>query len=248
MILKADKISKSFGGLRALDGVMLGVAEGEIVALIGPNGAGKTTLFSVMAGFVQADEGTVIFNGTDISNEPPHRICRLGLARTFQIAQPFAGLTVRENIAVGAHLHIARRRDALQKANNVASLLGLGDILDQRADGLTTAFRKRLELARALATMPKLLLLDEIFAGLNPTEVDDILPVIREIRGHGVTIVLVEYIMRAVMRLSDRVVVLNNGEVIAEGLPDAVVSDARVIEAYLGTGGCGKTAEVVGGA
>ncbi len=248
MILKAHKISKSFGGLRALDGVMLGVAEGEIVALIGPNGAGKTTLFSVVAGFVQADEGTVTFDGADITNEPPHRICRLGLARTFQIAQPFAGLSVRENIAVGAHLHIARRREALEKANNVAALLGLGDILDQRADGLTAASRKRLELARALATMPKLLLLDEIFAGLNPTEVEEIIPVIREIRGQGVTIVLVEHIMRAVMRLSDRVVVLNNGEVIAEGLPDAVVCDARVIEAYLGTGGCRNTAEVVGGA
>jgi branched-chain amino acid transport system ATP-binding protein len=195
---------------------------------------------------MQADEGTVTFDGADITNEPPHRICRLGLARTFQIAQPFAGLSVRENIAVGAYLHIARRREALEKANNVAALLGLGEILDQRADGLTAASRKRLELARALATMPKLLLLDEIFAGLNPTEVEEIIPVIREIRGQGVTIVLVEHIMRAVMRLSDRVVVLNNGEVIAEGLPDAIVANARVIEAYLGTGGCKDPAEVAG--
>lgn len=236
-MLKVHNISKSFGGLRALNAVTLGVTEGEIVALIGPNGAGKTTLFSVVAGFMRSDDGTVTFNGTDITNEPPHRICRLGLARTFQIARPFAGLSVRENIAVGTYLHIARRDEALAEANNVAALLGLGDILDQQADGLTVASRKRLELARALATKPKLLLLDEIFAGLNPTEVEEILPVIQEIRGHGVTIVLVEHVMRAVMSLSDRIVVLNNGDVIAEGLPDAIVSDTRVIEAYLGTGG-----------
>ncbi len=240
-MLKAHNISKSFGGLRALSAVTLGVTEGEIVALIGPNGAGKTTLFSVVAGFMRSDNGTVTFNGTDITNEPPHRICRLGLARTFQIARPFTGLSVRENIAVGAYLHVARRDDALAEANDVASLLGLDGILDQQADGLTVASRKRLELARALATKPKLLLLDEIFAGLNPTEIEEILPVILEIRGHGVTIVLVEHVMRAVMRLSDRVVVLNNGEIIAEGLPDAIVSDRRVIEAYLGTSGSGET-------
>lgn len=245
MMLDVHNISKAFGGLRALDGVTLGVTEGEIVALIGPNGAGKTTLFSIVAGFQRADEGTVTFNGADITGEPPHRICRLGLARTFQLTQPFAALSVRENIAIGAHLHIAPRDEALAAATDVGSLLGLGGILDQRADGLTVASRKRLELARALATEPKLLLLDEIFAGLNPTEVEEILPVIGEIRARGVTIVLVEHVMRAVMRLSDRVVVLNNGAVIAEGLPDAVVSDARVIEAYLGTGGA-RDAEAAG--
>ncbi len=245
-MLKTHNISKSFGGLKALDAVTLEVADGEIVAVIGPNGAGKTTLFSVVAGFMPADEGTVTFNGTDISNEPPHRICQLGLARTFQIARPFAGLSVRENIAVGAHLHIARREKALAKATDVGSMLGLGDILEQRADGLSVASRKRLELARALATAPKLLLLDEIFAGLNPTEIEKILPVIREIRERGVTIVLVEHVMRAVMRLSDRVVVLNNGKLIAAGLPDAVVSNARVIEAYLGTGGRKDKAQVAG--
>jgi len=246
VMLKTHNICKSFGGLRALDSVTLDITEGEIVALIGPNGAGKTTLFSVVAGFISADAGSVTFNGTDISNEPPHRICQLGLARTFQIARPFAGLSVRENIAVGSHLHTARRPDALAKADNVGLMLGLGDILDQRADGLSVASRKRLELARALATEPKLLLLDEIFAGLNPTEVEGILPVIKDIRARGVTIVLVEHVMRAVMRLSDRVVVLNNGKVIAEGLPAAVVEDARVIEAYLGTGGRKDLQEVAG--
>ena len=245
-MLKTHNISKSFGGLRALNAVTLGVTNGENVALIGQNGAGKTTLFSVVAGFLSADEGTVSFNGPDISDEPPHRICQLGLARTFQIARPFAGLSVRENIAVGAHLHIARHREALAMATDVGSMLGLGDILDQGANGLSVASRKRLELARAVATKPKLLLLDEIFAGLNPTEIEEILPVIREIREDGVTIVLVEHVMRAVMRLSDRVVVLNNGELIAEGLPDAVVANARVIEAYLGTGGDTDAADVAG--
>ncbi len=245
-MLNTHNISKSFGGLKALDAVTISITNGEIVALIGPNGAGKTTLFSVVAGFVAADEGTVTFNGTDISNEPPHRICQLGLARTFQIARPFVGLSVRENIAVGAHLHIARRSEALEKATDIGSSLGLGDILDQRGDGLSVASRKRLELARALATSPKLLLLDEIFAGLNPTEVEEILPTIKDIRSQGVTIVLVEHVMRAVMRLSDRVVVLNNGKVIAEGLPDAVVANEAVIEAYLGTGGRKDLAEVAG--
>lgn len=244
MMLRTDNISKSFGGLRALDAVTLEIAEGEIVALIGPNGAGKTTLFSVVSGFVAADAGVVTFNGTDISAMAPHQICKLGLARTFQIARPFAGISVRENIAVGAHLRISRRREALAKATEVGTLLGLGDILQQRADGLSIAFRKRLELARALATMPQLLLLDEVFAGLNPTEIEEILPVIKDIRAHGVTIVLVEHVMRAVMRLSDRVVVLNNGKVIAAGLPDAVVTNERVIEAYLGSGASKDAAEM----
>lgn len=242
-MLRTDNISKSFGGLRALDAVTLEIAEGEIVALIGPNGAGKTTLFSVVSGFMAADAGVVTFNGTDISTMAPHQICKLGLARTFQIARPFAGISVRENIAVGAHLRISRRREALAKATEVGTMLGLGDILQQRADGLSIASRKRLELARALATMPQLLLLDEVFAGLNPTEIEEILPVIKDIRAHGVTIVLVEHVMRAVMRLSDRVVVLNNGKVIAAGLPHAVVTNERVVEAYLGTGGSKDAAE-----
>ncbi len=245
-MLEVRNISKSFGGLKALDEVSLNVGEGEIVALIGPNGAGKTTLFSVVAGFAEADEGTVRFNGTNITDEPAHRICRLGLARTFQLTQPFAALSVRENIAVGAHLHIARRGEALRKADEVASLLNLTEVLHQQADRLTVSFRKRLELARALATEPKLLLLDEVFAGLNPSEIDAILPVIRQIRDSGVTIVLVEHIMQAVMRLSDRIVVLNNGRVISEGRPKAVADDPVVIEAYLGTGGAGNSAEAAG--
>ncbi len=244
-MLAANNVSKSFGGLKALDDVTLSVGQGEIVALIGPNGAGKTTLFSIVSGFLPADTGVVTFEGTDITGEPPHRICRLGLARTFQLTRPFAALSVRENIAVGAHLHSARR-EALAKADEVASLLGLTDVLEQNADGLTVAFRKRLELARALATQPKMLLLDEVFAGLNPTEIESILPVIRKIRDGGVTIVLVEHVMQAVMRLSDRIVVLNNGCVIAEGAPEAVAANAIVIEAYLGTRDAANTAEEAG--
>lgn len=245
-MLEVRNISKSFGGLKALDDVTLSVGEGEIVALIGPNGAGKTTLFSVVAGFAEADEGTVIFHGTNITDEPAHRICRLGLARTFQLTQPFAALTVRENIAVGAHLHIARRIEALRKADEVASLLNLTEVLHQRADGLTVSFRKRLELARALATDPKMLLLDEVFAGLNPSEIETILPVIRQIRQSGVTIMLVEHVMQAVMRLSDRIVVLNNGRVISQGRPEVVADDPVVIEAYLGTNSAGNPAEAAG--
>ncbi len=230
-----DSISKSFGGLRALDNVTFSVEQGEIVALIGPNGAGKTTLFSVVSGFLPADEGRVTFEGADITDLPPHRICRMGIARTFQLPRPFATLNVRENIAVGAYLHLAER-EALAKADEVASLLQLEDVLNQKAGSLTVALRKRLELARALATGPKMLLLDEVFGGLNPSEIESILPVIRQIRDSGVTIVLIEHVMQAVMQLSDRILVLNNGRLISTGKPKAVAADPIVIEAYLGTG------------
>ena len=241
-MLVIDRISKSFGGLKALDDVTLNVDQGEIVALIGPNGAGKTTLFSVVSGFLPADEGRVTFDGTDITGQPPHRICRAGLARTFQLTKPFSGLSVRENIAVGAYLHLAKR-EALAKADEVASLLQLAKVLDQKAAGLSVAFRKRLELARALATGPKMLLLDEVFSGLNPTEIESILPVMRQIRDTGVTIVLIEHVMQAVMQLSDRIVVLNNGRVISAGTPETVAADAVVVEAYLGTGAAAIAAQ-----
>lgn len=241
-MLVTDRISKSFGGLKALDDVTLNVDQGEIVALIGPNGAGKTTLFSVVSGFLPADEGRVIFDGTDITGQPPHRICRMGLTRTFQLAKPFSGLSVRENIAVGAYLHLAKR-EALTKADEVASLLQLAEVLDQKAADLSVAFRKRLELARALATGPKMLLLDEVFGGLNPTEIESILPVMRTIRDTGVTIVLIEHVMQAVMQLSDRIVVLNNGRVISAGAPEAVAADPVVVEAYLGTGAAAIAAQ-----
>lgn len=244
-MLVTDSISKSFGGLRALDHVSFRIDRGEIVALIGPNGAGKTTLFSVVSGFLPADEGRVIFEGNDITGQPPHRICSVGLVRTFQLARPFAALSVRENIVVGAYLHSVKR-EAMAKVDKVASLLQLTDVLNQKAGSLTVAFRKRLELARALATEPKMLLLDEVFGGLNPVEVESILPVIRQIRDSGVTIVLIEHVMQAVMQLSDRILVLNNGRVISTGKPEAVAADPIVIEAYLGKGATAIAAQGAG--
>jgi len=235
-MLELREIRKSFGGLQAVADVGFAVAQGEIVALIGPNGAGKTTLFSLIAGFIAPDGGTILFDGKDITASAPHRIAALGLVRTFQIAQPFARLTVRENIAVGAHLRIARRSAALQRAGVIAERVGLAKWLDLPAQDLTVAGRKRLELARALATEPRMLLLDEVLAGLNPTEIDEILPVIFGIRDSGVTVLLTEHVMRAVMQLSDRALVLNDGRLIAAGTPDQIASDPLVIEAYLGAG------------
>lgn len=235
-MLEVRDLSKRFGGLAAVNGASLDVAEGEIVALIGPNGAGKTTLFAAISGFVRPDTGSVRFGGADITRLAPHLICRRGLARTFQIVQPFEKLSVRENIAVGAHLHRPGRRDALAHAEVVARRVGLGHRLDQPAASLTVAARKRLELAKTLATDPKLVLLDEVMAGLNPTEVDEVVSIVRSVRDSGVTILLTEHVMQAVVSLAERVYVLANGQVIAKGSTASVTSDPKVIEAYLGRG------------
>ena len=235
-MLEVREVSKSFGGLKAVDRASLDVARGEIVGLIGPNGAGKTTLFAAIAGFHRPDAGTVSFEGKPITGLPPHRICAAGMVRTFQITQPFAGISVRENIMVGAYLHTADRRLAAREAEAVAALVGMKDQLDQRGADLTVAGRKRLELARALATGPRLLLLDEVMAGLNPTEIVEIVGVIRNIRAAGVTILLIEHVMQAVTSLAERVYVLNQGRMIAEGTPATIADDEAVIEAYLGHG------------
>jgi branched-chain amino acid transport system ATP-binding protein len=235
-MLEVRNLGKRFGGLAAVDGASLDVAEGEIIALIGPNGAGKTTLFASISGFVPPDTGSVRFAGADITGLAPHLICARGLARTFQIVQPFEKLTVRENIAVGAHLHRPSRREALAHAEAVARRVGLARRLDQPAASLTVAARKRLELAKSLATDPKLILLDEVMAGLNPAEVDEVVSIVRAIRDSGVTILLTEHVMQAVVSLADRVYVLANGRVIAQGSTASVTSDAAVIEAYLGRG------------
>ena len=235
-MLEVRDISKSFGGLKAVDSASLDVASGEIVGLIGPNGAGKTTLFATIAGFHRPDAGTVSFEGKPITGLAPHRICAAGMVRTFQITQPFAGISVRENIMVGAYLHTADRRLAAREAEAVAALVGMRDQLDQRGADLTVAGRKRLELARALATGPRLLLLDEVMAGLNPTEIVEIVNVIKNIRASGVTILLIEHVMQAVTSLAERVYVLNQGRMIAEGTPAAIADNEEVIEAYLGHG------------
>ncbi|MFC2969520.1 ABC transporter ATP-binding protein [Acidimangrovimonas pyrenivorans] len=242
-MLEVRGLTKRFGGLTAVDGVDLDLAEGGISALIGPNGAGKTTCFALITGFHKPDAGSVRFLGHDITGEKPFRIARAGMVRTFQIVQPFAGQTVRENIAVGAHMHLADRAAALAKAEQVAQAVGLGDRLDRDAADLTVAGRKRLEVARALATEPKLLLLDEVMAGLNPAEIRDVIPVIRAIRDQGVTILLIEHVMQAVMELSDHAWVLNQGALIAEGTPRALAADPTVIEAYLGHGMAARLAK-----
>lgn len=239
-MLEVQALSKRFGGIQAVDGASLDVREGEIVALLGPNGAGKTTLFAAIAGFVRTDSGSVRLAGGDITGLSPDVICARGLVRTFQIVQPFGALTVRENIAVGAHLHHAARRKALARAEEVAKQVGLGQRLDQPAATLTVAGRKRLELARALATDPKLLLLDEVMAGLNPTEVAEIVPIVQAIRDNGVTILLIEHVMQAVVSLASRAYVLNNGRIIAAGTTAEIASDPQVIEAYLGHGAAAR--------
>ena len=235
-MLEVRNLSKSFGGLKAVDQASLDVRQGEIVALIGPNGAGKTTLFAAIAGFHRPDTGTVSFEGKAITGLAPHRICAAGMVRTFQITQPFAGISVRENIMVGAYFRAAERRHAMRESESVARMVGMADQLDQRGADLTVAGRKRLELARALATKPRLLLLDEVMAGLNPTEIVEIVGVIKDIRASGVTVLLIEHVMQAVTSLAERVYVLNQGRMIAEGTPAAIADDTQVIEAYLGHG------------
>jgi branched-chain amino acid transport system ATP-binding protein len=233
-------VTKRFGGLVAVNDATLDVAEGSITGLIGPNGAGKTTLFAVVAGFETPSAGLVLLEGEDITGRRPHDLARMGLARTFQIVQPFAGLSVRENIAVGAFLRERRRAGALAVAEEVAARVGLTDQLEKPAAALTVAGRKRLEVARALATRPKLLLLDEVLAGLNPSEVRDIVPVVRAIRDSGITVLMIEHVMQAVMNLCERVHVLAQGRIICSGTPAEVVAAPAVIEAYLGHGAAAR--------
>jgi len=235
-LLRVERVSQRFGGLLAIDDVSLTVEAGCITALIGPNGAGKTTLFSIISGFLPPTGGRVFHRGTDITGMPPHLLARRGIARTFQIVQPFAGLTVQENIAIGAHLSRRSRAHALATAAEIAGTIGLGDVLDRPAASLTVAGCKRLEVTRALATGAELLLLDEVLAGLNPREVATIVPMLRALVERGVTILMIEHVMQAVMSLAERVFVLAEGRIIAEGPPQAVAGNPRVIESYLGRG------------
>jgi branched-chain amino acid transport system ATP-binding protein len=233
-ILAVDSVTKAFGGLLAVCDVSFSMRPGEIVGLIGPNGAGKTTLFNVISGYYAPTRGRVLFQGKDVSGKPPYALAARGIGRTFQVVKPFAGLTVMENVVVAALLRHPRRADAEAHARQVLEVTGLADRADVSAASLTLAGRKRLEISKALALEPSFLLLDEVVAGLNPTEVDRTIELILALRERGISILIVEHIMRVIMRISDRLVVLNFGEKIAEGPPAEVAANRAVIEAYLG--------------
>jgi len=233
-LLRIDQIVKHFGGLTALAGVDILVSEGQIKSIIGPNGAGKTTLFNVVTGFYSPNGGRILFQGKDITGLPPEDIASAGIGRTFQLVKPFLNMSLLENVMVGALNRTSSVKEARKRALNVIEFLGLEEKMKTPTDALTIEVRKRLEVARALATSPSLILLDEVMAGLNPTEVNEMIGLIQKMREDGVTILLIEHVMHAVLKLSDEVVVLNYGEKIYEGDPTLVINDPKVIEVYLG--------------
>ena len=233
-LLEATGIGKAFGAFRAVDDAGLAVREGEIVGLIGPNGAGKSTFFNCLAGDAQPTAGRIVFAGKDVTRAPADAHARAGIARSFQVPVTFEDMTVLENVMVGAFLRQSHRNDARARAREMLEATGLTRLADTRAGSLGTPGRKRLEIARALATEPRLLLLDEALAGLTPTEVQEAIGLVRSIHARGITLIIVEHIMEVILSLAERAVVFNQGRVIAEGPPRAVVDDPAVIEAYLG--------------
>jgi branched-chain amino acid transport system ATP-binding protein len=235
-MLKLEAVRMAFGGLIAVDDVSFEVTPGEIVGIIGPNGAGKTTIFNAVSGYYRPTRGRISFLSQDVTGRQPYELAAMGIGRTFQIVKPFAGLSVLENILVASYLRHPHQGEARGKAWEVLRFIGLADRADLPAAGLTLAGRKRLEMGKALALEPKLLLLDEVVAGLNPTEADQTVQLILKIRDAGVTILIVEHIMRVIMKISTRIIVLNYGRMIAQGRPEEVARDRQVIEAYLGEG------------
>lgn len=236
-LLEVTRLSKSFGGLQVLRNIEFKLHEGEILGLIGPNGSGKTTLFSVITGFLKPNKGRIIFEGKDITKAQNHQVCRAGIARTFQLVRPFAHMTALQNVMVGRMYgrQAARNvKEARQESERIIESTGLGAKKSHVAQSLTLPDRKRLELAKALATRPRLLLIDEMMAGLNFTETEDAIRLVKEIRDSGITLMVVEHVMRAVLRISDRIMVLNAGEKIADGAPQEIIGNNQVIEAYLG--------------
>jgi branched-chain amino acid transport system ATP-binding protein len=233
-LLSIDSISKRFRGLAAVSRVSFDVKQGEIFAVIGPNGAGKTTLFNMIAGAIPPDEGSIAFAGARIEGLRSDQIARLGVGRTFQLVRPFPALTVEDNVIIGALMQTRTVRDAETIARETLARLDLFDKRAQTASSLTLPDRKRLEVARALATGPKLLLLDEVMAGLRPTETDRIVATLRDLNRNGLTILLIEHVMRAVTALASRILVLHHGATIAEGNPEQVLRDPAVVESYLG--------------
>ncbi len=233
-ILKLQNITMDFGGLRAVNSLNIIIKQGEILALIGPNGAGKSTVFNCIAGVYKPTAGEIYFKNKKIDRQKPWNLCKTGLARTFQIVKPFTSKTVLYNVMTATFLKTSSIKTAEKKALDILQLFNFADKKDVKAGNLTIADLKRLEIARAMATEPKLLLLDEVMAGLRPSEVDDMVSVIKQVRDSGVTIFVIEHIMRAIMALSDNIVVIQFGKKIAQGIPSEIAKDEKVIKAYLG--------------
>ncbi|MFH1490381.1 MAG: ABC transporter ATP-binding protein [Pseudomonadota bacterium] len=237
MLLEVRNITKSFGGLIAVNGLSFSVDEGEVIGLIGPNGSGKTTSFHLISGFLRPDHGGIFFAGKNITGLKPNKVCHNGLARTFQLTKPFAGMTAIQNVMIGRMYGsdpIGGMNQAEKDCEEILGFVGLGGKGSSPAVSFSVVERKRLEIARALATKPKMLLLDEMMSGLTHTEMDEALDLVKAIRDSGVTLIVVEHVMKAILEISQRLIVLNYGEKIAEGIPQEVVKEKMVIEAYLG--------------